>query len=89
LSYQWLKNNTAISGAQGSSYSKVAEASEPDSYSVVVSNLAGTVTSNVVTVTVTVTASVQSSSSSGSGGGGGGAFGAGLFGFLCMMVSVR
>jgi Metallo-peptidase family M12B Reprolysin-like len=83
LSYQWLKNNTAISGAQGSSYSKVAEASEPDGYSVTVSNLVGSATSNVVTVTVT--APVQSSS----GGGGGGFFGAWFCRFLCLTVCAR
>lgn len=54
LSYQWRRNGTNISGATGSSYgiSSVSTTSA-GSYSVVVSNAAGSVTSNNATLTVT------------------------------------
>lgn len=88
LSYQWMKNNMAIGGAQDSTYSKVADVSEPDGYSVVISNLAGSVTSNVVTVTVTAPAAPSSSGSSG-GGGGGGALGAWFCGTFLGLFALR
>lgn len=87
LSYQWLKNGVAISGAQGSSYSKVADASEPDGYSVTVSNLAGSVTSDVVTITVTTPPSGGGNGSS--SGGGGGALNAWASGVLCALGLAR
>jgi hypothetical protein len=90
LSYQWLKNGTAITGAQDSSYSKVADAAEPDSYSVTVSNLKGSLTSNVVTITVIAPPPVTSSSSgSGGGGGGGGALDPWFIGLCCLLIGAR
>src|ERR1700722_16557564 len=54
LSYQWQKNGTAISGATSSSYTTPATTSSDSGapFTVVVSNSAGTVTSNAATLTV-------------------------------------
>jgi len=87
LSYQWLKNGVAIAGAQGSSYAKSAEATEPDGYSVIVSNLKGSVTSDVVTVTVT--APPPSSGGGSGGGGGGGELGAWFSAALATLAVLR
>src|SRR5262249_892527 len=54
LSYQWKKNGTAISGATSSSYTMFSTSS-PDNgaqFTVVVSNVNGSVMSNVVTLIV-------------------------------------
>jgi hypothetical protein len=52
-SYQWYKDGNAISGATGASHSiSNAQASDAGSYSVLVSNSAGSVTSNAATLTV-------------------------------------
>ena len=54
LSYQWKKNGASISGATGSSYRTPATTTNDSgsTFSVVVSNSAGTVTSSVATLTV-------------------------------------
>ena len=54
LSYQWQRNSAAISGATSSSYTTPAEAASDNGaqFSVVVSNSAGTVTSNAAILTV-------------------------------------
>src|SRR5207248_1060587 len=54
LSYQWQKNSTAISGATSASYNTPAMASADNGaqFRVVVSNVAGNVTSNAATLTV-------------------------------------
>jgi hypothetical protein len=53
LSYQWNKNNAAISGATSSSYTVTAAgASDAGSYTVTVSNSAGPVTSAAAVITV-------------------------------------
>ncbi|MBA0084873.1 MAG: hypothetical protein HRJ53_07750, partial [Acidobacteria bacterium Pan2503] len=54
LSYQWQKNGTAISGATAASYTTPATTSSDNGaqFSVVVSNVAGNVTSNAATLTV-------------------------------------
>jgi hypothetical protein len=54
LSYQWRKNGTAISGATSSTYTTpTTTASDSGSqFTVVISNSAGTVTSNAATLTV-------------------------------------
>ena len=53
LKYQWRKNGTAITGATSAAYT-IASATSTDaaSYSVVVSNSAGSVTSSAATLTV-------------------------------------
>jgi len=54
LSYQWQKNGTNINGATSASYTTPATASADNgsTFKVVVSNSAGSVTSNTVTLTV-------------------------------------
>ncbi|MGB9067328.1 MAG: immunoglobulin domain-containing protein, partial [Candidatus Acidiferrales bacterium] len=55
LSYQWKKNNTAITGATAASYTTPAttNADNGSTFAVVVSNTAGSITSNPATLTVT------------------------------------
>jgi outer membrane protein assembly factor BamB len=54
LQYQWLKNGSAITGATGSSYPTPATVSGDNgsSFTVVVTNAAGSVTSSAATLTV-------------------------------------
>jgi hypothetical protein len=61
LTYQWQKNDSAISGATSASYTTPATTSSDDGsrFKVVVSNSAGSATSNAVTLTVTATSSIS------------------------------
>jgi hypothetical protein len=73
LSYQWHFNNSPISGATNSSFSITsAAAANAGSYHVVVSNQAGSVTSNAATLTVNTPPPAPPPPSGGGGGGGGG-----------------
>src|SRR5207248_2274335 len=58
LTYQWRKNGTAISGATSSSYTTAATTSSDNGaqFTVVVSNVAGSATSNAATLTVNAAA---------------------------------
>ncbi len=58
LRYQWRKSGTAIAGASGSSYTTPATVSADNgsSFTVVVTNAAGSMTSGAATLTVTATA---------------------------------
>jgi sugar lactone lactonase YvrE len=68
--YQWFFNGSAISGATGSSYSLAsAQSSNAGNYTVTITNLVGSVTSNQAMLTVN---SVTPPPSGGGGGGGGG-----------------
>src|SRR5205823_14044741 len=62
LSYQWQKNGAAISGATSASYTTPATTSADNSakFVVVVSNTAGSVTSNAATLTVNSAATAPS-----------------------------
>jgi uncharacterized protein YjiK len=70
VTYQWNFNGTAINGATSSTYSlSNAQTGNAGSYTVVVSNVMGTASSNPATLTVNA---VNPPPSNGSGGGGGG-----------------
>jgi hypothetical protein len=58
LTYEWQKNGTAIAGAPSSSYTTAPTTSSDDGsqFTVVVSNTAGSVTSNTATLTVSSSA---------------------------------
>jgi hypothetical protein len=75
--YQWYFNDTPFSGATGSTLSFThASSADAGSYSVVVTNPLGSVTSNKATLTVTtapVTPPPPANGGGSSGGGGGGA----------------
>jgi hypothetical protein len=59
--YQWKKDGTSISGATSSTYSiSSTAASDAGSYTVVVTNSAGSVTSSAATLTVTAAATAPS-----------------------------
>jgi len=78
LTYQWAKGGVDISGATSATYTKYSSTtSDSGTYSVLVSNTAGSVRSDAVTVTVnaatTTTTPTSSTTSSSKGGGGGGA----------------
>jgi hypothetical protein len=61
LSYQWRKDGAAISGAISSTYSiSSTSAGDAGSYTVVVTNSAGSATSNAATLTVTAAATAPS-----------------------------
>ncbi len=66
LSYQWRKNGANISGATASAYTTPATASTDNGaqFSVVISNAAGSVTSNTATLTVNVPPSITTQPSS-------------------------
>jgi kumamolisin len=72
LAYQWSLNGAVIAGATGSSYVKgISVSSDAGSYTVAVSNVAGTVTSSAATLTVVAPAAAAPAAASGGGGGGG------------------
>jgi hypothetical protein len=52
LTYQWRKDGTAISGATNSSHALTGTVAESGSYTVVISNVAGNVTSSAAVVTI-------------------------------------
>jgi hypothetical protein len=55
LNYQWRFNGTNLAGATGTSYTRLnAQPAEAGPYTVVVTNVAGTITSAPATLTVTV-----------------------------------
>ncbi len=94
LSYQWSRNGVDILGAVSSSYAKTAStASDAGTYTVLVSNTAGSVRSDAATVTVNAAPTpptTPTTPSSSGGGGGGGAFGLlGAVAVLALLASGR
>jgi sugar lactone lactonase YvrE len=91
MTYQWYFNGTAISGATSNTYSlSSAQSSNAGGYTVVVSNVMGSATSNQATLTVNPLAPPSSGGSDGGGGGGGGgAPGLWFFGALILLAAVR
>ena len=91
--YQWYFNGTSINGATNSAYSlSNAQSGNSGDYTVVVSNVVGSVTSDGATLTVNAAAqpSVGGSSSGGAGSsGGGGAFSLWFFSAMLLLVAVR
>jgi kumamolisin len=91
LGYQWYFNGSALSGQTSSTYlNGNATAGDAGSYTVVVSNAAGSVTSSAATLTVN--AAVSSSPAPASGGGssgGGGAPSLWFDGALALLVAAR
>jgi len=87
--YQWLKNGTAITGATASSYMLLnPTTADSGSYTVTVTNSAGSVTSNAATLTVNAVVT-PTPSSGGGGGGGGGAPSHWFFGALALAALAR
>ena len=65
LKYQWKKNGSNISGATGSSYTiSSAKSSDAGSYTVTVSNSAGSVTSTAATLAVNIKPTITTQSKS-------------------------
>lgn len=72
--YQWSKGGVAIAGATGTSLSLTnVQAGDAGSYTVTVTNSAGSVTSTTATLTVNTPVTPPASGGGGGGGGGGGA----------------
>lgn len=87
ITYQWCFNGTVISGATSNTYIlSSAQSGNAGDYTVVVSNVMGSVTSDRATLTVNPVAPPSSGTS---GGGGGGACGAGFCGALLLLAAVR
>jgi MBG domain/MBG domain (YGX type)/Immunoglobulin I-set domain/Immunoglobulin domain/NHL repeat/Linear amide C-N hydrolases, choloylglycine hydrolase family len=90
VTYQWYFNGAAISGATGNIYSlSSAQPSNAGGYTVVVSNVMGSATSNQATLTVNPVAPPSSGGSGGGGGGGGGAPSPWFCGALLLLVAAR
>lgn len=89
LFFQWRKGGIDIPGATTSTFSKIADSSEPETYSVKVSNLVGTAVSDAATITVTAPPPPASTGSSGGGGGGGGSPSSGFFGAIATLALLR
>jgi glycogen debranching enzyme len=89
--YQWYFNGTAISGATSSTYAiSNVQSGNAGTYTVVVSNTVGSVTSNAVTLIVNPAPQTSSQSgSSSSGGGGGGAPSEWFCGALALLAVAR
>jgi hypothetical protein len=87
--YQWNLNGTAITGATSSSFTLYSvQTTSAGSYSVTVSNSAGSVTSSTATLTVNA-ATPPPATGGGGGGGGGGAPSVWFFGALSLLVAIR
>ena len=85
LTYQWKKDGTDVAGATTATYAVSAtSSSSAGSYTVVVSNFLGSVTSSAATLTVNAAPAPSPAPAPNSGGGGGG--GAPSYGFLALLA---
>ena len=85
LTYQWKKDGTDVAGATTATYAVSAtSSSSAGSYTVVVSNFLGSVTSSAATLTVNAAPAPAPAPAPSSGGGGGG--GAPSYGFLALLA---
>jgi len=90
LSYQWYLNGSAVSNQTSSTYfNGSATAGNAGSYTVVVSNAAGSVTSNAATLTVNGAAAAAPAPASSGGGGGGGAPSLWFYAALALVCAAR
>jgi hypothetical protein len=89
VTYQWYFNGTTISGATGNMYSlSNAQSSNAGNYTVVVSNVMGSRTSDSATLAVNAM-TPPPSGGGGGGGGGGGAPSDWFFGALLLLAAAR
>ncbi|WP_438479087.1 immunoglobulin domain-containing protein [Oleiharenicola lentus] len=89
LTYQWQFNGTAINGATGSSFTLAGVTSaNAGTYTVVVSNALGSVTSNAATLTVTSGSTPGSGGGNSSGASGGGGAPSHWFGALLALLTI-
>ncbi len=85
LTYQWKKDGTDVAGATTATYAVSAtSSSSAGSYTGVVSNFLGSVTSSAATLTVNAAPAPAPAPAPSSGGGGGG--GAPSYGFLALLA---
>lgn len=89
LGFQWAKNGVEIAGATAAIYMKLATDTDSGRYTVVVSNYAGSVTSDAASIAVTGSSSGVSSGNGSSGGGGGGAPSFWFLGLLVLVAAMR
>lgn len=88
--YQWVFNNNNIGGATGTTHTIAnATSANAGSYRVVVSNGAGSVSSDTVTLTVNAPPAPPAPPPSSGGGGGGGAPSLWFYGALAVLVAIR
>ncbi len=87
--YQWIKN-APISGATGSAYTlNSVQTVDNGTYTVTVTNIVGSVTSDPATLTVTGGTIPSTAGGGGGGGGGGGAPSLWFYGALSLLVALR
>jgi kumamolisin len=88
--YQWYKDTLSVGGATSATFTlSNVQSSNAGSYTVVVSNVAGSVTSSAATLTVNAVSTPAASTGSSGGGGGGGALPAWFVLALALLGAAR